>query len=502
MAQPPAANRVVVAAEVTLAKLLDSATAQVPDRVAIAVADGDSRTYAELAGVVDRCAAALRAVGARPGDRVAVLDSAGLLSTTAVVAAARIGAVATMMNVHLTANELRELAHVAGCSAVGIAGDGYEHALTDAIRGTAVGMRDIDAADVTDPALPIAAGDDDDAVVLFTSGTTGLPKAVAISSRALQQRIEALTLPLDPSAPPTVRMICVPIFHVGGLLGLLRNLRSGVTTVIQPRFDAGQWLRLVDQHRVGGAFLVPTMLRRILDHADLPAADLSSLTAITYGAAPAPADLIERAIAALPWVAFSNTFGQTETLGGITALTADDHRNPARIGSVGRPLDGVVIRIVDDGGDDVGNGDVGELWVLSPQNVAPGWVRTGDLVRRDGDGYLYAAGRVRDLINRGGEKISPEEVEAALRSHPRIVDVAVAGVADEDMGERVGAVVVASAPITLDELRAHCRDSLARYKLPELMTEVAEIPVNALGKVVRPRVRELLATAREQAGAR
>jgi long-chain acyl-CoA synthetase len=145
---------------------------------------------------------------------------------------------------------------------------------------------------------------------------------------------------------------------------------------------------------------------------------------------------------------------------------------------------------------------VGELWVLSPQNVAPGWVRTGDLVRRDGDGYLYAAGRVRDVINRGGEKVSPEEVEAALRSHPHIVDVAVAGVGDAEMGERVGAVVVSSAPVTLEELRAHCRASLARHKLPELMTVVAELPVNALGKVVRPRVHELLATARQQAGAR
>jgi acyl-CoA synthetase (AMP-forming)/AMP-acid ligase II len=491
----------MVAAAMSLATLLAAPLAQVPDRTALVVSSGQSCTYADLEDVIARGAAALQSAGVGVGDRVAVLDSAGILTAAAVVAAAKVSAAATMMNVHLTAPELRALAEAAGCCAVGIAGDTYADTLADVLHGSVLAAHDINAAPLSpEPSITPAASAE--ALVLFTSGTTGTPKVVAIPTQALERRLEALALPLDATAPATVRMICVPLFHIGGLLGLLRNLRSGVTTVVQQRFDAGEWLRLVEQHRVGGAFLVPTMLRRILDHPELGHADLRSLTAITYGAAPAPAELIERAVAAMPWVAFSNTFGQTETLGGITTLSADDHRNPARIGSVGRPIPGVTIRIVDEDGDDVARGDVGELWVLSPQNAAPGWIHTGDLVHVDADGYLYVAGRLRELINRGGEKLSPDEVEAVLRSHPLITDVAVAGVPDVEMGERVGVAVVSTAPISLDDVHAHCRGALARYKLPELLVTVDELPVNALGKVVRARVVELFATAAEQAGAR
>ena len=181
------------------------------------------------------------------------------------------------------------------------------------------------------------------------------------------------------------------------------------------------------------------MLQRILDHPDFAGTDLSSLVAIAYGAAAAPVSLVRRAMAALPHVAFANVFGQTETLGAYTTLMPDDHRDPARAGSVGRPLPGVEVRVVDpDTGDDVEAGTVGELWVNTTQNVTEGWLHTGDLARQDADGYIFPSGRLSDTINRGGEKFGPIEVEEALRSHPAVSDVAVAGIADDELGQRVG----------------------------------------------------------------
>jgi long-chain acyl-CoA synthetase len=245
---------------------------------------------------------------------------------------------------------------------------------------------------------------------------------------------------------------------------------------------------------VTSTFLVPTMLQRILDHPDFARTDLTSLVAIAYGAAAAPATLMRAALAAMPNVAFANVFGQTEMLGAYTTLLPDDHRDPNRVGSVGRPLPGVQVRVVDpDTGIDVEPGQVGELWVDGSQNVVEGWLRTGDLARQDRDGYIYPSGRLKDTINRGGEKFGPIEVEEAVRSHPAVRDVAVAGIADEEMGQRVGAAVVARAPLTLEELREHCRELIAYFKLPERLVLVDAIPYNDTGKINRRQLASLIA---------
>jgi long-chain acyl-CoA synthetase len=186
------------------------------------------------------------------------------------------------------------------------------------------------------------------------------------------------------------------------------------------------------------------MLARVLDHPAFAAADLSSLRLISYGAAAAPEDLVRRAMVALPGAGFANVFGQTETLGAYTTLTPDDHRDPRRIGSVGRPMPGVEIRVVDEAtGEDMAAGSVGELWVRSPLNVTAGWLQTGDLARVDEDGYVYPVGRRSDTINRGGEKFGPNEIAAVVATHPAVADAAVAGVRDAEMGERVGVAIVA-----------------------------------------------------------
>jgi long-chain acyl-CoA synthetase len=398
------------------------------------------------------------------------------------------------MNPALTQAELRNLLRNAGCAAVGVAGEPYAGRLRAAGATKTVTPADVLSDRQLSPVSPVEEAADRDALVLFTSGTTGLPKAVGITGGQLSARIRGIAAPLRADAAPTVGMMCVPFFHVGGSLGMLSSLYSGNTTVVQDRFDATEWLRLVQEHQVRTAFLVPTMLQRILEHPDFTGTDLSSLVAIAYGAAAAPVALVRRAMAALPHVAFANVFGQTETLGAYTTLSPEEHRDPNRVGSAGRPLPGVEVRVVDpDTGSDVETGTVGELWVNTGQNVSGGWLHTGDLARQDGDGYIYPSGRLSDTINRGGEKFGPIEVEEALRAHPAVTDVAVAGITDDEMGQRVGAAVVARLPVTLEQLRSHCRERIAYFKLPERLIIVDRIPYNETGKVNRRQLAGLIA---------
>jgi acyl-CoA synthetase (AMP-forming)/AMP-acid ligase II len=473
--------------------IIDTVASGDPDRLALII-DGRAIDYGELAADVERCAAGLTANGVVPGTRVAVVDGGSVLSIATVLGAARIGAAAALMNPALAAPELRALIQNAGCAEVAVAGEAYADRLREAGTSRTLTAADLLSAGPISPSSTVEDVDDRDALVLFTSGTTGLPKAVRITNGQLSARIRGIGQSFRADAAPTVGMMCVPFFHVGGSLGMLGSLYSGNTSVVQDRFDAAEWLRLVQKHRVSTAFLVPTMLQRILDHPDFASADLTSLIAIAYGAAAAPIALVRRAMAALPHVAFANVFGQTETLGAYTTLLPEDHRDPNRVGSAGRPLPGVEVRVVDpDTGTDVEAGTVGELWVNTDQNVSEGWLHTGDLAHRDADGYIYPSGRLSDTINRGGEKFGPIEVEEALRSHPAVRDVAVAGIADEEMGQRVGAAVVARRPVTLEELRTHCRERIAYFKLPERLMLVDRLPYNETGKVNRRHLAALIA---------
>jgi len=483
-----------------LGRIIDAvavAAAGDPARTALII-DGRRISYGELETAVRHCAAALAAHGVPAGERVAVVDGGSLLSITTVLGAARIGAAAALMNPALTPPELQGLLKNAGCADVAVAGEPYVDRLREAGAATVLSESNLAGGPspiaLQEPPNITDTPDDGDALILFTSGTTGLPKPIGITSRRLSMRIKGITPPFRADAKPSIGMMSVPFFHVGGALGILGSLYSGNTSVVQKRFDAGEWLRLVSKHRVTTTFLVPTMLQRILDHPDFAGTDLTSLAAIAYGAAAAPLTLVRRAMAALPHVGFANVFGQTETLGAYTTLLPKDHRDPARAGSVGRPLPGVDVRVVDSAtGIDVESGTVGELWVNTTQNVTEGWLRTGDLARQDSDGYIFPSGRLSDTINRGGEKFGPIEVEEALRSHPAVTDVAVTGIADEELGQRVGAAVVACAPVTLEELRSHCRELIAYFKLPERLAIIDHIPYNATGKVSRRDIALLIA---------
>jgi acyl-CoA synthetase (AMP-forming)/AMP-acid ligase II len=472
----------------TVGQAIEPAVDRVPGRTALVV--GDRRwSYGELEQWVRGVAAALTARKIGPGTRVALVDNASVLSVATILAAARIGAASAQMNVLLTPDELGKLAGAVDAR-VGVAGEPFRARLAGALGDEAViGEGDIAPRDEPGPGAGVTAVDDaDDALVLFTSGTTGLPKPIFISHGVVAERLAYYAAPIDPDAPPAVDMMSAPIFHIGGTLGLLIGLRSGRTVVMLPRFDAGAWLRAVEQHRVSQTFLVPTMLQRILDHPDFPSRDLSSLRQISYGAAAAPVALVERALDALPGVGFLNVFGQTETLGAYAALGPEDHRARHKLGSAGKPFPGVELRIVGVATEtDCPAGAVGQVWVRAAQNVTSDWLRTGDLASLDEDGYLHPVGRMTDTINRGGEKFGPIEVEEVLRSHPAVRDAGVCGVPDPELGQRVAAVVVTvdGAAIDPDDLRRFAAVRLARYKLPERIVFADDLPYSNLGKVSR-----------------
>ncbi|MCE2462517.1 MAG: AMP-binding protein, partial [Dehalococcoidia bacterium] len=284
---------------------------------------------------------------------------------------------------------------------------------------------------------------------------------------------------------------------------------------IMRQFESQEWMELVQRERPDRAMMVPTMLKQLMDHPRFHSYDLSSLQVITYGAAPMPLEVIRRAIGEFPNASFINAFGQTETASTITMLPPQDHvldgtpeeveKKLKHLTSIGKPLDDVEVAIVDDDGEPVPTGEVGEIVAIGPRIMKGYWKQeeategtikggalyTGDLGYQDEDGYIYLSGRAKDFIKRGGEMVSPEEVERVLMSHPGVEDAAIIGVPDMDWGERVRAVVVRrEASAGEEELIEYCHQRLASFKKPESVVFVDELPRNALGKVLKRVLRE------------
>lgn len=469
--------------DLDLRTVADDLLARAPERIALIDPEGEY-TFGELVAAIHAAAARLRSAGVGVGQRIVIIDVPSRLAIVAVFAVIRLGSTAMMINPRLTADEVAAQVAAVGYGPVAVVAEQYAD-LVAGLEVTAVGNElltpyDGDHAAATEPGS--------DAVLLFTSGTTGLPKPVAIPERALAARLVSYV----DSPQPEVRMLCVPTHHVGGLIGAMVAVVGRHTLVLQPKFDAGEWLRLVEAHRVQMLFIVPTMLARIVDHPTFVERDLSSLKVVTYGASPMTDELISKLTEALPGVGLVNTYGQTETMGGITLSTPEDAVHPVHRTSVGKAVPGVEIKIVTPGTDDeLPTGETGEVIVLAPQNVVPGWTRTGDLGRLDADGYLYPEGRLSDTINRGGEKFGPIEVESALRTHPLVTDCAVAGVPDPELNHRVGAVVVVSKPIDAATLKQWCAERIAKYKTPEYLVFADEVPLTDMNKVDRKAVIQL-----------
>ena len=354
----------------------------------------------------------------------------------------------------------------------------------------------------------------DVAVQLFTSGTSGEPKAAVLKHENLTsyvlQTVEFLGADEGEKA-----LVSVPPYHIAGVSGVLTGTYSARHVAQLESFSPEGWVEAVNTHGATHAMVVPTMLGRILDVIEAGAAPLPSLKALAYGGGRMPEPVIRRALIMLPHVAFTNAYGLTETSSTISVLGPDDHeaarRGDAaalrRLSSVGKPVDGIAVEIRDAEGRVVPTNAPGEIWVRGDQvsgeyadrkvKDEQGWFPTKDLGWFDDDGYLYIDGRLDDVIVRGGENISPGEIEDVLREHPAIDDIAVAGAPDVEWGEKVVAFAVLKEgqAATVEELQDWVRSRLRSTKTPQEIHFRADLPYNETGKLLRRVLRDTLVMA-------
>ena len=465
-------------------------------------------TFAEVVDRARRAAAQLTAAGLRPGGRVLLLGHGApewVVGFWAIVAA---GGVATLGNAWWSDDEL---AHALEVSAPDVILADEAIATRLAPRANVLtwsALLDHDGADARkrpEQHPVIGRNESDPAVVLFTSGTTGTAKGAVLSHRAVVAGLHSTLhvtrrLPFEPgSVQPDVTLSTGPLFHIGGLYGLLQALLFGRTLVfLRSRFDAGEVLELIETRQIERWPAVPTMLQRVLDHPSLPDRDVSSVRSLAVGGSALPAGLLARMQQAFPNASrhVSQVYGLTEAGGTLTSTSARDAA-ASRPGMVGRAMPLVDLRIDDP--DASGVGEIvarcatqmtGYLGVDSADVLdADGWLHTGDLGRLDDEGRLYVVGRSKDLIIRGGENVAAVHVERVLGSCPGVLEVAVVGLPHDDLGEEVAAVVVASSDAPSERLMAHARQHLAYFECPSrwLITE-EDLPVNSVGKVDKQRL--------------
>jgi long-chain acyl-CoA synthetase len=321
---------------------------------------------------------------------------------------------------------------------------------------------------------------------------------------------------LDPDA---VNMVAMPLFHIGGGGWAVAGMYEGATSVIVRDLDPAALITLIGQRRITHGFLVPAVLQFMLMNPNVGEADFSSLRVLVYGASPISEEVLAKSIDIFG-CKFWQAYGLTETTGAVVNLPPEDHDphspNKHRLRSCGLPGPGVEVRIVDtDSGDDVPTGEVGEIWIRSPQVMtgywnmpeetakavtSDGWFKTGDLGYVDADGYLFIHDRVKDMIVSGGENVYPAEVENVLMAHPGIADVAVIGVPDERWGETAKAIVVRApgVEVTEQEIIDFARQHLAKFKCPTSVDWVDVLPRNPSGKVLKKDLREPYWAGRER----
>jgi acyl-CoA synthetase (AMP-forming)/AMP-acid ligase II len=352
------------------------------------------------------------------------------------------------------------------------------------------------------------------AIQLFTSGTTADPKAALLRHSNLLSYILG-TIEFGSASLDEAALVSVPPYHIAGIAALLSSIYSMRRILLLPAFHPDDWLALAAAERASNAFVVPTMLSRIIASMDAGAsADLSALRAIAYGGGRMPMELIDRALDLFPQVSFTNAYGLTETSSTIALLGPEEHRTAhratdptlrARLASVGRPLPTVQIEIRDSHGRPLPPGERGEIHVRGEQVCgeyrerkaidADGWFATRDTGWMDTEGYLFLAGRADDVIVRGGENISPAEIEEALMTHPAIADAAAVAVPSIEWGEAVGIAIVPRPGFTTpsdEELRSLIRNRLRSSRVPERIAVMDALPYNEMGKLLRREVRALL----------
>lgn len=483
------------------------------DRIAVGSSSGgDAWTFAELSMRAKRAGTWLLNA---PGDRVVLIDLNSEAVPLALFASALAGKPFVPVNYRLTDQQLRQIVARTAPATV-IVGDGIGERLTGIDDITVISRNAflaISADETIEPADGWSGDPNDIAVLLFTSGTTGEPKAAVLRHRNLTAYVVG-TVEFGGADAAEAAIVSVPPYHIAGVSAAITSAYGGRRVVYLESFEAHAWVTSVRQHSVTNAMVVPTMLNRILDIVEADGNGLPSLRALSYGGGPMPRPVIERAMQLLPDVGFVNAYGLTETSSTVSVLGVEDHRlafaseDPAvrrRLASVGRPLPSIEVSVR--GFDDlaVPVGERGEIWVRGDQVAGEylgnsllddnGWFRTRDSGEIDLDGFLYVFGRLDDVIVRGGENLSPGEIEACLLEHEAVAEAAVVGLPDVDWGESIAAAVVLHEGTTTTEaeLQQFVRGRLRSTRTPQRIEFRSELPHNETGKLLRRVLRQELA---------
>ncbi|NGP08840.1 acyl-CoA synthetase [Rhodococcus sp. 14C212] len=495
----------------TVDGVLHRSAARFPHRTALRFGDR-TLTYRELDDAVTRAAARLRALGLGQGDRVAAYGTNSDAYVVGYLAVARAGLVHVPINYALRGEELSYLLGQSGARVVlvdpALAGN-LEQVLADVPAEHVLPLRDADdsllavACTGEVPELDVTVSDADLVQLLYTSGTTSKPKGAMMPHRALVHEYTSSIVALDLAADDNP-LICMPLYHSAGMhVFMLPYLAVGATITLLPAPDIPEILRLVESERIGSLFLAPTVWVPLANHPDLETRDLSSLRKAQYGASIMPVTVLNRLRGRYPDLGFYNCFGQSEIGPLATVLRPEEHE--ARPSSCGKAVLFVETRVVDADGNDVPDGESGEVLYRSPQlclgywdnpeataeAFRDGWFHSGDLVTRDAEGYITVVDRIKDVINTGGILVASREVEDALYTHEAVAEVAVIGTPDEKWIEAVTAVVVLRDGADIDEreLIDHVKQRLAPFKVPKLVRFVDTLPRNQSGKLLKRELR-------------
>jgi fatty-acyl-CoA synthase len=491
--------------------ILEMASDGLADRVAIGPLEG-GLSFARLG---ERSRRAGGALGSLPGDQVVLVDENSLAVPIGLFGAAIAGKPFVPVNYRLADDRLRAIVEKVAPATV-ITGHGVAERLAG-VDGLLFLERDEFLALTDDESLEQRDGwgcdPDAVAVLLFTSGTTGEPKVAVLRHRNLAAYVVS-TVEFGGAAEDECAIVSVPPYHIAAVSSVLSTTYSGRRVVQLEAFDPLRWVEMVRAEKVTHAMVVPTMLGRILDVVESDGRGLPSLRSLSYGGGPMPAPVVERALRVLPDLDLVNAYGLTETSSTVSLLGPDEHRaafasdDPsvrARLGSVGQVLPGIELSIRDAEGTPVPVGERGEIWVRGEQvsgeylgsaaTDEDGWFHTKDAGHLDDGGFLFVHGRLDDVIVRGGENISPGEIEEVLVAHDEVEAAAVVGIPDVEWGERIVAavVLVPGATVTEDELREYVLGRLRSARTPERIKVADHLPFNENGKLLRRVLRDELA---------
>ena len=513
--------------ELVYHRLLLPAVERFADRpVATDASTGASTTYAEHLDRVCRLIGGLRSLGVERGDRFAVMTLNSPEYLQLYHAAFLGGGVVNPLNLRLAPKELAHVMRDSGTKVCFV--DAWFAPLVDAVKAEAgvehvvlVGGGDAphtitwDELLGADPVLPDEGDESDPVVLMYTGGTTGLPKGVLLDQRAeiLNAYHVMMRLTFDTSA---VNLMQTPMFHAASMFGVLGGPAVGAHSVIIPLFDPAGVMRAVETYQPTITVMVPTMIGMVMAHPEFRPSGLASFRDLVYGASPMPQALLEQLLAQYPDMNIWQGYGMTESSSVLTLLGPEEHRAGGDLlRSAGRPLPGVVLSIRDKDGNEVPTGATGEVCARAgnfmteywnqPEATSDvfrgGWYHTGDAGYLDAQGYLYLVDRVKDMIVTGGENVYSSEVENALSSHPAVLQVAVIGVPSEQWGEAVHAIVVLREghETTDAELIAHAREWIAGYKVPKSVSFRADpLPLSGAMKVLKRELRAPFWEGRER----